>query len=86
MTPLSSLTDLRRQLKALGFGIKVISLSFGRSGQFVRLSDKRPLPDLFFGEADQTPWFPLIEFVQAHQAEINTIAKAEGISGLKLGA
>ena len=57
-------SELRKQLKPLGFTVKTKQLSFGTSGTIVRVSDKEVMPSIFCGSEHRQEWISAIDAIR----------------------
>ena len=79
-----TLADLRRALKPLGYGLRTKRLSWGPNTTFYRLSDGHELTYDVFTPETLAIWTPLFDWLRAHEAEMKTIHKNEGVFGLNV--
>jgi len=77
------LTELRKELKAIGFKVKTESLSFGKYATFTDMNGKS-LPSIFFGEEHRQVWLPLIEYRTNNNARLVELTKSDYICGLTI--
>ena len=70
--------ELRKQLKPLGFTVKTKRLSFGTSGTIARLSDKKEMPSIFFGEDHRQEWVSAIDAIRGIKVVTNDGERVSG--------
>ena len=75
------LSELRKELKAIGFKVKVTTFSFGRHATYQSL-DGRDQPSIYFGEEHRQEWIKLIEYQSMNLARLKVLKEDEKISGL----
>lgn len=78
-----TLAELRRELKAIGYKVKLSSVSFGRVATYTDL-DGNIVPSIFFGEDTRQQVIDLIEYRQNNRDRLKEFGKANGIVGLPL--
>lgn len=77
---MKTLSDVRKQLKRIGFKVKTETLSWGRHATYENeLGEKMPS---IFSKETLAHWQPLIDFRKANQETLKAIGKAEGIIAL----
>ena len=77
-----TLTELRRALKAIGFGVRTQTLSFGRSATYYHTESKKELRSNCFSADQLAFWQPLLDFRKDHKTELQVIRQLEDITGL----
>lgn len=77
-----TLTELRRMLKAVGFGVRTQSMSFGRAATYYHIETGRKLQSNVFSISDVVFWELLFSFRKAHWEILNMIQQTEDITGL----
>ena len=77
------LSELRKELKAIGFKVKIESLSFGKYATFTNM-DGHTMPSIFFGEEHRLKWFPLIDYRTVNHERLVELTKSDYICGLTI--
>ena len=75
------LAELRKELKAIGYKVKVTRYSFGKHATYQSLSGY-DRPSIFFSEEQRQEWFPLHEYQLMNLARLKVLRADEQISGL----
>jgi len=79
---MKTLSELRKELKAIGYKVKTKSMSYGRHATFVHIASDTELTfNVFTAETLET-WKPLFDFKKANKESLDIIRKAEQIYGL----
>lgn len=76
-----TLAQLRKELKAIGYKVKVTTFSFGRHATYQSL-DGRDQPSIYFGEEHRQEWIKLIEYKLMNLARLKQLRADANISGL----
>ncbi len=76
-----TINELRKELKAIGFKVKLERMSFGRVATFTNL-DGKSLPSIFFSLEDREPWQPLIDYRINNDSRLKELREADLIGGL----
>jgi len=77
------LTELRKELKAIGYKVKTETLSFGKCATFTD-SNGLSMPSIYFCEEHRLKWLPLIEYRTVNHDRLVELTKSDSISGLTL--
>ena len=75
------LSELRKELKVIGYKVKTESLSWGRHATFTNDMGKA-LPSIFTGEATRNLWLPLINYRLDNEKRLAVLFENEKIYGL----
>ena len=77
------LSELRKELKAIGFKVKTESLSFGKYAIFTNMNGDK-MPSIYFGEEHRQQWLPLIEYRTNNHNRLAELTKSDYITGLTI--
>ncbi len=80
---IKSLSDLRKELKELGFKIKTERMSWGRHATYVHTATGE---GFMFNVCDKQTfdrWAPLCKFLRDHRDEVIALKETEGLFGLQ---
>jgi hypothetical protein len=77
------LSELRKELKAIGFKVTTKSLSFGKYATFTNM-DGHTMPSIFFGEEHRLKWFPLIDYRTVNHERLVELTISDSIRGLTI--
>lgn len=78
-----TLSELRKELKAIGFKVKLTSMSWGRAATFTDISGN-PLPSVFGTVEALQPWRPLTHYRVVNYERLRELANNEIITGLTI--
>lgn len=78
-----TISDLRKELKAIGFKVKLTSMSFGKHAVYCN-ADGIEMPSIFFGESARQSWIKLIEYREVNRERLKELGKSNQIIGLPL--
>lgn len=81
---MENLSDVRRELKAIGFKVKTETFSWGRSATYTDLL-KNNRPTVYYGDIGVNSlayWKPLNDFILANKSDLETIGWKEEIKSL----
>ena len=77
-----TLSQLRKELKAMGYKLKLTSVSWGRAATFHK-ADGKQRPTIYFTVDQREEWRELNQWLDTHYDEICELAKEELITGLR---
>lgn len=76
---METLTDVRKELKALGYGVKTKSVSWGRAATYTK--DGVNMPSIFTHETLPI-WKPLIDWRKDNREQLKIVRNNEDCTGL----
>ena len=77
-----TLTELRRELKPLGFKVRTETLSWGRHATYTDMEGEE-WPSLYFNDEQKAKWKPLRDFLDANSTMLADIKHNENLYGLQ---
>jgi len=80
--PITTINDIRKQIKPLGFNIRIKSFSYGPHAQWINMATGLVLPTVFSRES-LIDWQPLLDWRLQHDAELQALADQSLIYGLR---
>ena len=78
---ITTVPELRKELKKIGFNVKTMQLSWGPHANYFNLEGKE-LPSLFHAGNPIEPWQPLYDFIDGHADELRKIREVHNVYGL----
>lgn len=78
---METLSDYKKVLKGLGYGISIKAYSFGRAITYVHLETKEKLTGNVGNSDYFAKWKDLIDYVESNKDAIKLIARNDGLSG-----
>jgi len=75
------LVELRKELKEIGYKVKVTNFSFCKHATFHSL-DGRKRPSIFFSQEQRQEWISLHEFQVKNLTRLRVLRENENIIGL----
>jgi hypothetical protein len=76
-----SITELRKELKSIGFKVKLTSMSWGRAATYTDM-DGNHRPMIFFCDEKIKEWRPLTHYINDNHERLRSLANSEKITGL----
>lgn len=78
------LSELRKELKAIGYKVKTETLSYGKHATFTDMTGTA-LPTMFGGEEHRKQWIVLIDYLTANKERLIDLSQgSEGMYGLRI--
>lgn len=78
------LSELRKELKAIGYKVKTETLSYGKHATFTDMAGTA-LPTMFCGEAHLKQWIVLIDYLKANKERLIDLSQgSERMYGLRI--
>lgn len=76
-------SELRKQLKALGYKLQITSSSLGRHAGIIHIASGCKHGNVEGAEGVEERWGPFRKFALEHKEELAQWAKEEGVFGVK---
>lgn len=77
------LSELRKELKAIGYKVKTETLSYGKHATFTDITG-RAMPSIFAGVPHLDQWRVLIDYLKANNERLIDLSQgSEGMYGLR---
>lgn len=80
---MNNISELRRELKTIGYNIKTKSNSMGTFATYIRIESGEKLTGNVFTLETLKNWKPLFDWIRQHNDEISKLRNETGIYGLK---
>jgi len=79
---MENLTELRRELRKIGFGVKTKTFSFGKSATYYHIATGKQLKSNVYSADDLIFWKVLFDFRKANNADLKVIRVNDDCTGL----
>lgn len=80
-TMITTIPELRKELKKIGFNVKIKTLSWGPHADYVD-SDGVSCPSIYGSDEARSHWKPLHDFLNEHADELRSIKEEHNVYGL----